>query len=147
MLSGDSVVVGPKSAAELRAFAEQPEPALVKESEVDTMIGKLAMATAQPKLSKEEAKERMAMYWLALRDLPVDDLRRAFVELLRTCTFLPTPAEVRAAALKEGAARRYAKSRARHLAWKHEQEWRPQGEAVDPAEVRALLGRQTTAEA
>lgn len=140
MLSGDSPVVGPNTAAELRAFAEQPEPPLVKESEVDTMIGKLAMATAQPKMSPAEAKERMAMYWLALRDLPVDDLRQAFVALLRTCTFLPTPAEIRTAALKEGAVRKYAKSRARHLAWKHEQEWRPQGELVDPAEVRALLG-------
>lgn len=139
LLSGDSPVVGPKSAAALKAFAEEPEPPLVTEDEVETMLAKLALATAQPKVSKEEAKERLAMYWLALRDLPVSDLRAAFVELLRTAKFLPTPAEVRSAAIRAGALRRYAKSRARHLAWKHEQEWHPAKDEVPPAELQALL--------
>lgn len=103
------------------------------------MIGKLAMATAQAKVSDAEAEERVAMYWLALRDLPVADLRVAFLDLLRTATFLPTPAEVRTAALKAGALRRYAKSRARHLVWKHEQEWKPADDVVPPEELRALL--------
>lgn len=139
LLSGDSPVVGPKAAAELRAFAAEPEPPLATESEVDTMLGKLALATAQPKLSKDEAKERMAMYWLALRDIPVVDLRGAFVDLLRHSKFMPTPAEVRSSAVQKGAHRRYAKSRARHLAWKHEQEWKPSNDTIPSEELQALL--------
>lgn len=139
MLSGDSPVVGPKTAAALTAFAAEPEPPLPSQAEVETMIGKLAMATAQAKVSDAEAEARVEMYWLALRDMPVADLRLAFVDLVRTSTFLPTPAEVRTAALKHAALRRYAKSRARHLAWKHEQEWRPAKDEVPPAELQALL--------
>ena len=139
LLSGESPVVGPNTAAALQAFAAEPEPPLATEAEVETMIAKLAMATAQSKVSDAEASERVSMYWLALRDLPVADLRGAFVDLLRTSTFLPTPAEVRTAALKAGALRRYAKSRARHLAWKHEQEWQPSGDIVPPEELHALL--------
>lgn len=139
LLSGDNPVVGPNTAAALKAYAAEPEPPLASEAEVETMIGKLAMATAQPKVSDAEAEERVAMYWIALRDLPVNDLRGAFVDLLRTCTFLPTPAEIRTAALKVGALRRYTKSRARHLAWKHEQEWRPASDIVPADELRALL--------
>ncbi len=140
LLSGDSPVVGPKTAQALRRFAAEPEPAMVTHSEVAEIIGGLAMATAQAKISDTEADAKIEMYWIALRDLPGADLRAAFVELLRTATFLPTPAEVRTAALRRGAARRYAKSRASHLAWKHEREWKPEGELIDPAEVRALLG-------
>jgi hypothetical protein len=139
LLSGDSPVVGPKSAAALAAYAAEPEPPLPSQAEVETMIGKLALATAQAKVSEAEAEERVSMYWLALRDLPVTDLRGAFLDLLRTSTFLPTPAEVRTAALKIGAVRRYSKSRARHLAWKHEQEWKPSGDIVPAEELQSLL--------
>lgn len=139
LLSGDNPVVGPQSAAALRAYAAEPEPPLPTEAEVETMIGKLAMATAQAKVSEAEAEERVAMYWLALRDLPVSDLRGAFIDLLRKATFLPTPAEVRTAALKVGALRRYTKSRAAHLAWLHDRDWRPATESVPPEELRALL--------
>ncbi len=140
LLSNDTPVVGPKTAAALQAFAAEPEPDPATQPQVETMIGKLAMATAQSKVSEAEAEARFELYWLALRDVPLPDLRGAFLDLLRSSKFLPTPAEIRTAALKRGAVRKYAKSRARHLAWKHEQEWRPQEELVDPAEVRALLG-------
>lgn len=138
-MSSDSPVVGPKSAAALKAFAEQPEPPVADREQVETLVGKLAMATAQPKVSEAEAGARVELYWLALRDLPVDDLRAGFLDLLRGCTFLPTPAEVRTAALRHGAIRKYAKSRAKHLAWKHETEWQPPAELIDPAEVHALM--------
>lgn len=139
VLSGDSPVVGPESAKALAAYAALPEPPLATQDQVETMIGKLAMATAQAKVSESEAAARVEMFWLALRDLPVDDLRGAFVDLLRSCTFMPTPAEVRTAAIRHGAQRRYAKSRAKHLAWKHEQEWRPATASVPADELRALL--------
>lgn len=139
LLSGDSPVVGPNTAAQLQAFADEPEPAAPTQDQIDTLVGKLALATAQARVSDAEASARLEMYWLALRDLPIEDLRGGFVELLRNSTFMPTPAEVRSAAIQKGALRRYAKSRARHLVWKHEQEWKPAGETVAPEDLRALM--------
>lgn len=139
VLSSADPVVGPKTAGALRAFAAEPEPALAERDQVDVMIGKLAMATAQPKVSDAEAGERLNLYWRALGDIPLEDLRQAFDDLLRECTFLPTPAEVRKAAMRHSCRRLYAKSRARYLVWKHETEWEPEGDTVRPEELRALM--------
>lgn len=139
LLSGDSPVVGPNTADQLRAIMDLPEPPTATEDQVATMIGKLAMATAQAKVSDQEAEARLEMYWLALRDVPVDDLRAGFVDLIQTAKFLPTPAEVRTAAMRHGAIRRHCKSRARHLVWKHSMEWQPPREIVAPEELQALL--------
>lgn len=140
MLGSDAPVVGPVSAKALREFSELPEPPQASRDQIETMIGKLAIATAQPKVSQAEADERVELYWLALRDLPVDDLRTGFLDLVRTATFLPTPAEVRKAAINAGSVRRHAKSRARYLAWLHDRDWRPAPDGfVDAADVRALI--------
>ena len=139
LLSRESPVVGPDTAATLRAFAETPEPPLPTEGHVETMIGKLAIATAQAKVSQAEANARHELYWLALRDIPLDDLRTAFLTLIRTSKFLPTPAEVRTAAWGPGALRRYRKSRARHLAWRHDTMWEPPKELLPPDEAKALI--------
>lgn len=147
VMSSDQPVVGPKAAAQLRAFAAEQEPELATRDQVDVMIGKLAIATAQPKITEAEANERLELYWLALNEIPVCDLRVAFTDLVKTATFLPTPAEVRAAAMRPGAKRRFAKSRARHLAWKHEQEWTPPVELMEPEEVQALLASPRLAQA
>ncbi len=137
-MSGDNPVVGPNAARQLSDFAASPEPETATRNQVEVMIGKLAMVTAQAKVSEDEASARIELYWLALNDIPIDDLRAAFVDLVRTSKFLPTPAEVRTAALIPGARRRYAKSRARHLAWLHEREWRAPVEAIKPEELEAL---------
>lgn len=137
-MSGDSPIVGPKTANQLLAFAAEPEPALATKDQVEVMIGKLALATAQAKTTQAEASERIELYWLALNDIPVADLREAFTQLIRGSTFLPTPAEVRTAAMIPGARRRYAKSRARHLAWLHEREWTPPVQAITPEELATL---------
>ena len=139
LASTDSPIVGPDTAKQLRAFAATPEPDLPANSDVEIMIGKLAMATAQAKVSKQEANERLEMYWLALRDIPTDDLRSAFLDLVRNSKFLPTPAEVRAAALRQGAPRRHAKSRARYLAFLHDRQWQPPQDYVPADELAGLL--------
>lgn len=131
-------MVGPNTARQLSEFSASPEPELVTREQVEVMIGKLAMATAPSKVSDVEATARIELYWLALNDIPVADLREAFTQLVRQSTFLPTPAEVRKAALIPGARRRYAKSRARHLAWLHDQHWTPPVEAVTPQELATL---------
>lgn len=137
-MSGDNPVVGPNAARQLSEFAASPEPELATPEQVEVMIGKLAMVTAQAKVSDEEAAARLELYWLALNDIPVCDLRTAFTELVRSAKFLPTPAEVRTAALKPGASRRYAKSRAKHLAWLHEREWKPPVQAITAEELATL---------
>lgn len=139
VMGSDNPIVGPNTALQLAAFAAEPEPPLASRDQVGVMIGKLALATAQPKTTEAEAGERIELYWLALNDIPVADLRAAFSELIRIAKFLPTPAEVRRAALVAGSPRKYAKSRARHLAWKHSVEWKPPVDAIPEAEVRALL--------
>ncbi|RDC59769.1 hypothetical protein HME9302_00964 [Alteripontixanthobacter maritimus] len=142
LLSNDSPVVGPVTAGKLQSFADTPEPPLATQGQVETMLGKLAMATAQARLSDAEVDERFNLYWLALNDIPADDLRAGFVDIVRGKTFLPVPAEIRTAALRHGAVRKYAKSRAKHLVWLHEREWQePTADFVDPAEVRALVPR------
>jgi len=142
VLSTDSPVVGPKTAKQLAAFADEPEPPLASRDQVDVMITKIAIGTAQARTTDAEASEKLEMYWLALRDIPLDDLRWAFGEIIKTATFLPVPAEVRAVALKPGLKRQNMKSRARYLAWKHDQEWAPpipDDDLVDLGELRATL--------
>ena len=135
----DSPVVGPNTAAQLREFVAAPDvQAMPERSQVATMIGRLALATAQAKVSEAEAEERMAAYWLALHDIPIDDLRWAYGELVKGATFLPTPAEIRAKALIPSAMRAFRKTRARMLIAKHEREWRPPVEYVKPEEIAAI---------
>jgi len=142
VLGSDSPIIGPQSANELRQFAAQPEPPCAERGQVETMIGKLAIATAQPKTSQAEADARLELYWLALQDLPLCDLRAGFMELVKTATFLPTPAEVRTAVVSAGSQRRYAKVRARYLVMLHDTKWKPpipESGMVNPDEVRAFL--------
>lgn len=139
LMSGDRAVVGPKTAAELRLFSAQPEPPPPSKDDVEKMIGALSLATAKAKTSPQEAAAQHDLYWLALKDIPLADLRAAFAGLVRTATFMPKPAEIRAAALRPGSRRRYARSRAQHLVWLHEHEWEDPAPVAPPDEVRALL--------
>lgn len=142
----DSPVVGPNTARQLREFLAQPDvQAMPERGQVDTMIGRLALATAQPKVSEAEAEERMAAYWLALHDIPLDDLRWAYSELVKTATFLPTPAEIRAKAQYPGTMRAFRRTRAQMILAKHEREYRETVEYVKPEEARAIMDQTAKA--
>src|SRR5690606_4501674 len=143
LLSGDSPIGGPQTARALREFAAEPDPQLPTKAEGEKMMASLAVATAQAKVSESEAQARLEMYCVALQVRPADALRSAFVGLVQTAKFLPTPSEVRTAGLRAGSQRRYAKSRAQYLAWKHEQEWKEPQEAVRPEELQALMTAHT----
>ncbi len=135
----DSPVVGPKTAAQLRAFLAMPDVhAMPEREQMDMMIGRLALATAQAKVSEAEANERLEAYWLALHDLPLEDLRWAYAELVKTATFLPTPAEIRAKAQYPGAMRAFRRTRAQMLLTKHEGEWSEPVEYVKPEEIAQI---------
>jgi len=119
-------VIGPKTAAALTAWIEaQPIPEVATEERIDNMIAKLGMATKERQLSKEANDARLDLYCRALRDVPVIDLGKGFDDLLRTCTFMPTPAEVYQAAKKHTHQRDWKVHRAKHLVWLHRQEWSP----------------------
>lgn len=140
---GDSPVIGPNTAAELRAWivdAEAFEGGLERPTEerIDTLVTRFSFATAKRAPTKAEAHEMHGLYWRVLRDVPLVDLARAFDDLLKTATFMPRPAEVRAAAFRYTAKRSYRLSRARFLVWKHEQEYRAPIEPVSAAEVEAI---------
>ena len=123
--SGDSPVIGPKSAAALQQWLDAaPVLDLITEDRLDNLVAKLALATKERKLSDTEAKSRLDLFWSVLRGLPIVDLGLAAKDILRTHTFMPAPAEVYRRAAAHRAKREYRKSRARHLIWKHGVEYR-----------------------
>lgn len=108
---------------------------------IDVMVSRLSLATKERAASAAEAKERLDLYWRVLRDCAMGDLAKAFDDLLRTKTFMPTPAEVFAAAQTHKAKRDWCKSRARHLVWKHRQEYQkpiPDDQRITAEEFAAL---------
>jgi hypothetical protein len=92
---------------------------------VDKLVSRLALATKERPLAPAEAKERLTLFWRVLRDLPMLDLAAGFGDLLRTKTFMPTPAEVYSAANLHRARRNWILSRAKHLIHLHERDWIP----------------------
>lgn len=145
--SGESKIIGPKTAATLRQWiieAEAYEASLERPTieRIENLIGRLSLATAKRKLADDEATEMHDLYWRALRNLPIIDLGAAFDELLRTATFLPVPAEIHTKAKAIGAARGYAISRAKHLVWRHEREYIPPPADLVTAEELAEIKRQ-----
>ncbi|MBU3992576.1 MAG: hypothetical protein KKA12_08550 [Alphaproteobacteria bacterium] len=98
----------------------------------------LSFATSGKRPSKDEAKAGLAIYERALADVPARDLERAVTKLVRECTFMPTPAELLKAANHFAAKRSYAISRARHLIWLHERDYRPPVAFIAPEELADL---------
>lgn len=146
----DSPVVGPITAMALREWLAAPrtDPDLPTTDRVENMIARLSLATKERAVSEREAKERLDLYWRALRDVPLVDLGRAFDDILKSATFMPTPAEVRSKAARYTALRNFRHSRAKHLVWLHDTRWTapiPEGQAIaagELAELKAGLAEQ-----
>ena len=79
----DSPVVGPITAMALREWLAAPrtDPDLPTAERVENMIARLSLATKERAVSEREAKERLDLYWRALRDVPLVDLGRAFDDI------------------------------------------------------------------
>lgn len=56
------------------------------------------MALLSETFNEPMSEARATAYWLALEDLPLDDIERSVAEALRECRFFPRPAELRALA-------------------------------------------------
>lgn len=121
LVSSESPVIGPNTASALQEWIDAPRPDLEPATiaRIENMIARLSLATKERLVSGDEAKERLSLYWRALRDVPLADLGLAFDDVLKSSTFMPTPAEVRKAARAHTSRREYRLSRARHLIWLH----------------------------
>lgn len=148
LLSGDNPVVGPQTVAALQSFLDAyVEPHLPAMSDIESMCARLSLATAKPRVSDADAHEMHALYWRALRDIPLIDLYRAFDDLLRTSRFLPKPSEIRAAAIGHKCRREFKRSRAVALIRKHQREWTPpipEDQLVQTEDIAAI--KQTVAD-
>lgn len=133
-------VVGPVSADALREYVAQSAPPCPDVDQVGTMLTKLSLAMPKAHTSEIEAKERLDIYWQALRTYALPDLQQAFTVLLRTCRFFPTIAEIEAAVAPIRARRLARVNRADLLIMKHEREWR-EPQPLLTADEAAQLGR------
>lgn len=138
LMGNDLPTIGPKSAETLQQYVDAPRPPMPEREQVEVMIAKLALATASQKRSQEEETERLELYWMALRIYPLIDLRSAFIKLLRTCKFMPTPAEIDALVQQEGYDRRRKVNRAKHLLMIHHRDYTPPQEYVTAEELAEL---------
>ena len=138
LLSSDLPTIGPKSAEILQQFVDAARPPMPEREQVEVMIAKLSLATANQKRSVDEEAERLELYWLTLRIYPLVDLRSAFLKLLRTCKFMPTPAEIDTVVQDEGYERRRRVNRAKHLLMIHYREYTAPQEYVTAEELEDL---------
>ena len=138
LMGSDLPTIGPKSADILQQYVDAPRPPTPEREQVEVMIAKLALATASQKRSIEEESERLELYWMTLRIYPLVDLRNAFLKLLRTCKFMPTPAEIDSVVQDEGYNRRRRINRAKHLLMIHYRDYTPPKEYVTAEELAEL---------
>lgn len=145
LLAGsDAPVIGPNTAAELRTWLEQAEasqPALATPQQIDEAVSMLSLALKEKGgMTAKDATAKLTLFCTALDDVTGSDLARGAAKLLKTATFMPTPAELRNASLSFATRRFHAMSRARHLLWKHKMEWTaPPAEVVPADELKGLL--------
>lgn len=93
--------------------------------DIDEHVTALALVLKErPGTTKLEANARLDLYGRALKGVAKADLARGTDDLLKTMTFMPTPAEVLKAAGKYAARREHARFRARELLRAHEK-WEP----------------------
>jgi hypothetical protein len=137
-MGSDLPTIGPKSAETLQQYVDAPRPPMPDREQVEVMIAKLALATASQKRSQDEEAERLELYWMTLRIYPLIDLRSAFVKLLRTCKFMPTPAEIDSVVQEEGRERRRKLMRAEYLLMIHHRDYIPPQEYVTAEELAEL---------
>ena len=138
LMSHDEPTIGPKSAEILQKFLDGPRPPMPEREQVDVMIAKLSLATANQKRSVDEEAERLELYWMTLRIYPLIDLRSGFLKLLRTCKFMPTPAEIDSVVQAEGSERRRKRARASYLLQIHKRDYVPPQEYVTAEELAEL---------
>ncbi|GLV21980.1 hypothetical protein TomMM35A_18330 [Sphingobium sp. TomMM35A] len=134
----DLPVVGPKSAEHLRQYVAACQPPRASEQQVNRMLTRIATMMPSPKLSNDEAEERMALYRRALSVHALPDLHAAFDAILRKCRFFPTIAEIEEIIAPIRGRRTRRESAARMVLLKHEREWAEPQEMLTAGEAKLL---------
>jgi hypothetical protein len=101
----------------------------------ESLFGGLALCYPAGKLSEEEADKQVDVYASLLCDLPEDILSAAFRKVAQTSKFFPTPAEIRAEAVKPLALRSWKLMRMRVLAKQYDTS--PAARPVDDEPITA----------
>lgn len=98
MYSGVYHIVTADEAAQLRAALVDLERAVepAAPERIEIMVGKLSIAFPRQNLSDAEAEVRLEQYVMGLDDIPPDLLELAYRQAIKTRTFFPTVAELRA---------------------------------------------------
>lgn len=98
MYSGVHHIVTADEAAQLRVALAGLERAVIPAppERIEIMVGKLSIAFPRQNLSDAEAEVRLEQYVMGLDDIPPDLLELAYRQAIKTRTFFPTVAELRA---------------------------------------------------
>ena len=134
----DLPVVGPVSAGHLREYVAACQPPVASEQQVNRMMTRLATMMPSPKLSNDEAEERMALYRRALSQHALPDLHAAFEVILRKCRFFPTVAEIEEIITPIRGRRCRREGTVRMLLLKHEREWAEPQALITKDEAKQL---------
>lgn len=96
--SGATHIVTADEAAQLRVALAGLEQSVIPAppERVEIMVGKLSIAFPRQNLSDAEAEVRLEQYVMGLDDIPLDLLDVAYRAAIKTRTFFPTVAELRA---------------------------------------------------
>lgn len=136
-------VIGPKAAADVRAFLDTREPPRVERKTIQQLIALLGTALPRRRTSSMEANAMIEQYWLGLQDLPHDSIAHAHLVILCEDEWFPTVKRIREAASTSPAARDTARrNAAKSLLMKHRQEYQAPiapDELCTPDEARAVL--------
>lgn len=134
-------VVGPKTAAQLQAFIDHPEPPIADTDWIQKQITMLSIKPSR-KQTVSDAKMILQTYTSMLKSYSRADLGYAFGRLMRESKWFPDISEIIQLAEFPKSQRNFKKLQARTLIMKHERDWIDKSEdkeAVDPEEVRALI--------
>ena len=98
MYSGVHHIVTADEAAQLRVALAVLERSVIPAppERIEIMVGKLSIAFPRQNLSDAEAEVRLEQYVMGLDDIPLDLLDLAYRQAIKTRTFFPTVAELRA---------------------------------------------------
>jgi hypothetical protein len=120
-------VPSPADVAALRKAADVYRAGLIGSSRetIAGMMGVLATAFPNQRLSDEEAAAKLELYCRSLDDLPEDILKTAIDRLLKTQNWFPTIAEIRQAASPDFEPRRRGLMACMRLIMKFDREYRP----------------------
>lgn len=101
----------------VEAFADRECPVMPppEQADIKAIIGTLAGTLKAPRMSLDQGRLQLAMYWRALQDVELFRVQLAAEHFIRTAEWMPTPGQVRTQALTYSHPVYHAHTRARRL--------------------------------